>query len=460
METKSIKVTNLFLDLDNYRFEHQSSQLDAINKMIEVYGDKLYKLAVDILTHGLNPTDIPIVVESPADNGKYIVKEGNRRITVLKILLNPNLIEDINQSLKKKFIKLAEVNKKELIRSVTCAICDAAEADVWIERKHSTDLKGIGTQQWNSIQRQRFKEATAGKMSYALQIIKLLNGSSYVDEQFKSQLEILKITNLQRLIADPVVREYLGMSLIKGKLTSDLKEEVLVNALKEVVTDMMAGDFKVSKIYDKKAREEYIHGVFQKTGSPNTITNKTDRWELVIQPEQQKEEKEQNKETRVVQKKPRATLVPKSCNLPIDNPRVASIFREMKGLLVRSFVNTAAIQLRVFLEMSVDVYIETFHLLAEGKLTSSKSGKSLSEKANIVIDHLKSIKAVNTDMTKGMEFALQNKQSPMSPESLNSYVHNHLFSPMAEPLLSEWDNVQPFFESLWQAVANKKGKES
>ena len=98
--------------------------------------------------------------------------------------------------------------------------------------------------------------------------------------------------------------------------------------------------------------------------------------------------------------------------------------------------------------------------MSEGKLTSSKSGKSLSEKANIVIDHLKSIKAVNTDMTKGMEFALQNKQSPMSPESLNSYVHNHLFSPMAEPLLSEWDNVQPFFESLWQAVANKKGKEA
>lgn len=134
METKSIKVANLFLDLDNYRFEHQSSQLDAINKMVDEYGDKLYKLAVDILTHGLNPTDIPIVVESPSDNGKYIVKEGNRRITVLKILLNPNLIEDINQSLKKKFIKLAEVNKKELIRSVTCAICDAAETDVWIER--------------------------------------------------------------------------------------------------------------------------------------------------------------------------------------------------------------------------------------------------------------------------------------------------------------------------------------
>lgn len=83
--------------------------------------------------------------------------------------------------------------------------------------------------------------------------------------------------------------------------------------------------------------------------------------------------------------------------------------------------------------MSVDVYIETFHLLAEGKLTSSKSGKSLSEKANIVIDHLKSIKAVNTDMTKGMEFALQNKQSPMSPESLNSYVHNHLFLQWQNP---------------------------
>ena len=32
MERKTICVTNLFLDLDNFRFEHQNSQRDAINQ--------------------------------------------------------------------------------------------------------------------------------------------------------------------------------------------------------------------------------------------------------------------------------------------------------------------------------------------------------------------------------------------------------------------------------------------
>ena len=49
MKTKIIKVTNLFLDLDNFRFEHQASQLDAIDKMVEKHKDDLYRLAVDIL---------------------------------------------------------------------------------------------------------------------------------------------------------------------------------------------------------------------------------------------------------------------------------------------------------------------------------------------------------------------------------------------------------------------------
>lgn len=93
MERKSIRVTNLFLDLDNFRFEHQNSQLDAINTMVDAYIDELYKLAVDILKIGLNPMDIPYVLPHPTEEKKYIVLEGNRRITTLKLLLNPNLID-------------------------------------------------------------------------------------------------------------------------------------------------------------------------------------------------------------------------------------------------------------------------------------------------------------------------------------------------------------------------------
>lgn len=462
MEKRTIKVTNLFIDLDNFRFEHQTSQVEAINKMVEENKDHLYNLAIDILTNGLNPTDIPLVVKLPTDDNKFIVMEGNRRITTLKILLNPNLIDNKHQSLKKKFIKLVSENESKVIRSLECGICaNREEAYLWIERKHSNGLHGIGTQQWNAIQKQRFEEATKGKTSMALQVINMLMDTDTVEDSFKEQLKKVKVTNLQRLISDPGVRTFLGISLKNGRLTSDTKKEVVTNALTEILKDMMKADFKVSKIYKKEDRDTYMRNMFGSSStSPNSVTNKTERWDFVTTQAAQGKVDDKQQKTVVAQPlKPRVTLVPKKLEFPITDARIAAIFHEMKGLVVKSYVNTAAIILRVFLEMSVDVYIETFHLLKEGKLTSSKSGKNLLEKLQTVIEHLKTIKAANIDMTKGMEFAMSNKNSPLSPETMNSYVHNYRFSPMPDSLISEWDNVQPFFECLWQAVAKQKGNE-
>ena len=461
MESKIIKVTNLFIDLDNYRFEHQTSQVEAINKMVDVYKGDLYNLAVDILEYGLNPTDMPLVIKTPTDDNKFIVMEGNRRITTLKILLNPNLIDNKHQALKKKFIKLADENQNNVIRSLECGIClDRKEANLWIERKHSNGLHGIGTQQWNAIQKQRFEEATKGKTSMALQVINMLMEANTVDEKFKNQLEDIKVTNLQRLISDPDVRKLLGISLLKGRLASNTKKDVVTKALTVVLTDMMNKDFKVSKIYKKEDRERYIHNLLDGSINPTSVTNDTATWDFVT-PQTVKQESESvlSEPVAVAPIKVRGTLVPKEYNLPVTDDRILKIFLEMKGLSVKKYVNTAAIMLRIFLEMSVDVYIETFNLLKPGKITSSKSGKNLLEKLQTVIEHLKANKEANIDMTKGMEFAMNNNISPLSPETLNSYVHNYRFSPMPESLIAEWDNVHPFFECLWNAVSKQKGME-
>lgn len=461
MEKRNIKVTNLFLDLDNYRFEHQTSQLVTINKMIDTYKGDLYNLAVDILSYGLNPTDMPLVIKSPIDDTKYIVMEGNRRIATLKMLLNPDLIDSKYQSLKKKFIKLASENEDNLIRSLECGVCEnTEEAYLWIERKHSNGLHGIGTQQWNAIQKQRFEEATKGKTSMALQVINMLMEADTVDDGLKKQLTTIKVTNLQRLIADPYVRMFLGISLQNGRLTSDIKKEVITMALVEILTDMMKENFKVSKIYKKEDRDKYIRDMFNGSDGPNSVENKTVRWNFVTTQAEKRKAVSGQPETIAIQTiKPRATLVPKKFKLPITDARIASIFHEMKGLVVKNYVNTAAVMLRIFLEMSVDVYIETFKLLKEGQLTSNKSGKNLFQKIQTVIEHLKGHKFANQDMTKGIEFAINNKNSPLSPETLNSYVHNYRFSPMPDSLISEWDNVQPFFDCLWQSVSKQKGKE-
>lgn len=459
MDTKNIKVTNLCLDLDNPRFVHQSSQLDAINKMVDSYKDQLFKLAVDILEHGLNPTDKPLVVRHPSDDNKYIVLEGNRRITVLKILLNPDLVDDKQLPLRKKIAKLVAENKTKLIHSVECGICtNKEEANIWIERKHANGMGAVGTQQWDSIQKQRFDEKTKGKTSMSLQVINMLSQSPLVPEEKKKQLDALKVTNLERLVSDPKVRESLGISWKNGRMTSDVEKEVVTNALVEIVDDMLKPDFKVSKIYNKKDRETYMNELFRDKGFPNVMTHKTESWDFVTLPERTEIEKNQSKEKPLSSIKPRLTLIPKKFKLPITQPRVAVIFKELSQLSVKSYANTSAVMLRVFLEMSVDIFIETFDLLKEGTITSSQSGKSLKQKVQMVVAQLKEMKVVNKDITKGIEMDIDNPSSPLSVDSMNSYVHNYRLAPVADHLITEWDNIQPFVECLWQEVAKKEGQ--
>lgn len=457
MELKTIRITNLWLDLDNYRFEHQESQRDAINRMVKEYKDNLYNLAYDIMVHGLNPTDKPLVIAHPTDEGKYIVLEGNRRITTLKILINPNLIED-HKTLYNKFVKLHNDYKKALPSTVECGVCeDRDEANIWIERKHSKGLNGMGTQQWNSIQKLRFEEKTVGKASMTLQVINLLTQSPLVDESVKEHMDTLKVTNLERLISDPEVRQAIGISKKKdGRLYSDIDQKIVVEALVDIVKDVMNPDFNVKNVYHKEDRRAYLRQKFGEEGMPNTIDNRTEAWSFA-EPMRPSDEKQADKTKKEKKKAPRqrATLIPRDCHLPIPYPRLAAIFKELRRLLVSSSSNTVAIMMRVFLEMSVDVYLEAMELLPEGKLTANDTKDTLNKKVTKVVDHLKATNAGNRDTLKGMEMAINNRSSCMSIETLNAYIHNHRLAPIASSLQTEWDNVQPFFEALWKAVDHK-----
>ena len=156
MNLKNIKLTSLLVNTENYRFEPQSSQKDAIDKMVEDQNEKLYALATDILKNGLSPVDI-IMVSPDSDTNRYVVLEGNRRVTTLKLLSNPSLIADEFDNLRRKFQKLMKGNDISSLKSITCAVFDTPEeADIWIKRKHAGEQGGIGTVTWNAQQKRSF----------------------------------------------------------------------------------------------------------------------------------------------------------------------------------------------------------------------------------------------------------------------------------------------------------------
>ncbi|MBK8279613.1 MAG: hypothetical protein IPK94_05605 [Saprospiraceae bacterium] len=90
---KKLKLNELLVNTENYRFETVASQKEAIDKMVEDQNDNLFNLAEHVVHNGLNPNDRIEVVPSNHDKAKFIVLEGNRRTITLKLLNNPDLIE-------------------------------------------------------------------------------------------------------------------------------------------------------------------------------------------------------------------------------------------------------------------------------------------------------------------------------------------------------------------------------
>lgn len=99
-EYKQINVTELLLNPDNPRFDPVKHQTETICAMIDDQKEKLSTLAEHIIDNGLNPTDIILV---RPHQGQWLVLEGNRRVTALKLVNEPGLIPTQYAKLKRIF---------------------------------------------------------------------------------------------------------------------------------------------------------------------------------------------------------------------------------------------------------------------------------------------------------------------------------------------------------------------
>lgn len=79
-----VPVSDLVLDLKNYRTVPQASETKAIEAMIAIGKQRFWGLCDSLLESGFLPTENIIVLD---DGTSRIVKEGNRRIAAMKLIL-------------------------------------------------------------------------------------------------------------------------------------------------------------------------------------------------------------------------------------------------------------------------------------------------------------------------------------------------------------------------------------
>ena len=474
--TTNIKLSNLYLDLQNPRYEEQPSQNVALNTIAGEQKGKLLVLLKDILENGLNPSDIPIVMPTPTRENCYVVLEGNRRIAALKLFKKPGILT--NSTMRQKYNKLNDEFKNKTIKAVECLVVNSREeANIWIERKHEGEMNGAGTVRWDNVQKSRFLANKTGKDSRAVQLIDFMKAASEGDKEFTDNLQKVSATNLERLLGTPDVRSALGLEYNHGEYSSRLEWNEILKGLKAVVKRLSLDDFNVRAIYHKEDRMRFINAI-PLDELPDKAKKAGTTWKLKdFNPSSQSDKKDNTAEEEKdnegknieditsktndtsLQERPtsRTSFLPESFTLSIPNERSNRIYSEMKQMSHVTMPNACAVMLRVFLELSVDCYLEEFHMLKNGAKSASKDSRNLKQKTNDVINQLIQKKTyLDPAKAKGIRTEINNDKSVYGIDTMNAYVHNLSFNPIPETLMLSWDNIEPFIVALWKAIDDNR----
>lgn len=477
-EIKEIKLDKLLINPDNFRYEPVENQEEALKVMINEQGEKLVNLIKDIIKNGLNPAELVTVLEV---NNLYLTLEGNRRVTALKILNNPEIIKDINNEQWKRVNKSLKNGENPMITNIMCVVYKNEEDSYkWIKLKHTGENKGKGTVGWDSQSERRYLEKISGIKPKILKIIDYIDGSDEFNVDQKNKLKKIQITNLERLLGDPDVRKVIGIDIKKGDISKAYPEHEINKSFKKIIKDLSEKDFSVKDIYTKKDRAKYID-TFKSEDLPNPEKklskeeHLTDNRIIIDNGDSQEETKkditddkakgEEDKDSKInFQNKDninskknknirdkkfsynRKFLIPTDCIIKINNKRINDIYKELKSIEVDTFTNAVAVLFRVFIELSLDEYIIKY----PGNDVNIDS--KLNKKLEYCLNSLKSKHLLNANAAKPVNTAISSPSSIFSINTFNGYVHNKDFYPDVKELKISWNNLEKFISTIWETM--------
>jgi hypothetical protein len=424
---KEVKISDLVVNPDNYRFDAVRDEPSALKKMMDSLGKEVSNLARDIVTNGLNPLRTPLVI---FNGQKYVVYDGNRRTTALKLLDDPELIKE-KYPFKQVFISLKEsgYTPPSKVTVVVYDQDDAEIADRWVYIEHNGQNHGVGTVAWGAKEKARFAAKNNGSVAdKALQLTDLL-------DSMKINTSKLDQSTLNRLLSDPVVRNRMGVEFVKGTLSIDDRATALPR-IQKVIEKMQKPGFKVGDVYLKDDRTKWIDETLpEKTTTPQPKTTPpkagkkpTKKTFLgLIDPSEEPEEK-----------------------LP---EKIKGIHNELIHISVNKTPHATAALLRIYMELlSKEYLVKYLGYQQQGeKLVDSSGGGDFTElKAKLG--------AIKTDAStpkeiKGALQVLMGKD--IITTRFNQVMHNIIFTETEHELRSIWVNLREVMYHIGKEVHKK-----
>lgn len=240
----SLPLNLIDLDLRNSRFPRDAqSQTDALELMLTTSGDDCLELLRDLTRTGrMNSSDLPIVVER---DGRYVMMEGNRRLTCLRLWNEPSLLKQ-DETLENQFLsrveRLVEDSGYNPPTELRVSIAPTEEdAEVWIDRKHSGGSGGAGTVEWGAAMKDRRRARNdPTKASRAMAFAELVSREYAEEPDVLVALESVRnarYTFIQRFVDRSVVRDMIGLEFSEGKMSFQYGSEPTKPIIRQVLND-------------------------------------------------------------------------------------------------------------------------------------------------------------------------------------------------------------------------------
>lgn len=241
MAYRQLFLTSLVVNPANDRHGELENETAAIAQLFATQEPNMRNLARDLVTKG-EVFEPPLVFP---DGDKFVVADGNRRTTCLKLLANPRRAPTVE--LQQFFADLKKQWPGKFPEKIECRVeSDRDRVDDILFRRHTGVQGGVGQSNWNDRMKNNFVIRT-GKGTG-------LNVADEVEKRLRDakMLPSRKIprSNLNRLLSAEALRNRLGISVRKGKLEFIRDEEVSLRALQRVASDLATRVVTLDNIWD------------------------------------------------------------------------------------------------------------------------------------------------------------------------------------------------------------------
>lgn len=269
---KKIALKDLILWDNNPRTFDKNSPNPNQKEIISRYqADKLLRIVKNILKYqknDLQPGELTVVQKGK----KFVVFDGNRRISAYKVLLNPELATDRRDKFAEFSKQLSFTDKKQLWFNIAPDIKSALSR---IDDLHNDNFH----ENWNPTAKTNFallnidgqikelkQKKTHLKRDSLYKKIKSFTYSENIKNIINNPNKF-KITSLERIVDSSIGKEYLNYDFNeKGEIVIKGDEKKFDQVLKKVAEDIALGDADSRKQHDNEQKETYFKNVFKVLG--------------------------------------------------------------------------------------------------------------------------------------------------------------------------------------------------